>query len=145
MDVSSVQFELLQESAEVATGLQNVQQGIIFQVTMVYDKHLLIEEGTKRSGLNKSYGFVKEQQCALQEDSDEIATYQKLCYSALKQDKPVKDDTKSETQTTIAPFGKKIDFDVKEGLVEEPMYGTIGMVMETLGWTQWHRLLSKLN
>ena len=39
----SVQFELLQKSAEVTTVPQDVQQGKLFQVTMFYDSNLLLE------------------------------------------------------------------------------------------------------
>ena len=49
----SVQFELLQKSAEVTTVPQDVQQGKLFQVTMFYDSDLLLEKG------NKCYEFVK--------------------------------------------------------------------------------------
>ena len=52
----------------------------------------------------------------------------------------------------IATFGKKFDFDFKVSLVEKlsrviTMSGTLGLVMETLGWTRWHRLTAwiKLN
>ena len=40
-----VQFELLQESPEVSTVPQDVQQGILFKVTKFYDSNLLLEEG----------------------------------------------------------------------------------------------------
>ena len=39
--------------------------------------------------------------------------YQKICYSAMKLDKPVNDDIKIETQTMDALFGKETDFDFK--------------------------------
>ena len=58
----SVQFELLQERAEVTTGLQKVQQRKLFQMTMFYVVTLLLEEENKWLDLNKSYGFEKEQQ-----------------------------------------------------------------------------------
>ena len=57
----SVQFELLQKSAEVTTVPQDVQQGKLFQVTMFYDSNLLLEEGNKCYEFVKSYDFVNEQ------------------------------------------------------------------------------------
>ena len=57
----SVQLELLQEMAEVSTVLQKVQQGKLFQVTIVYDSTLLLEGGNKCFELNKSCGFVNKQ------------------------------------------------------------------------------------
>ena len=116
---SSVQRELLQESAEVFTVQQDVQQGKIFEVTMLHDSTLLLEEGNKCFEFDKSYGFVHEQQFALLDDCSEEAMYRKLCHVAAKNDKPVECNAKGETRTMIATFGKKIDFDFKVGLVEE--------------------------
>ena len=45
--------------------------------------------------------------------------YQKVCHVAMKHDKPVNGDAKSETQTVNATFAKKSDFDLKVSLVEE--------------------------
>ena len=58
---SSVQLELLQESAEVTAIQQDIQQGKIFEVTMFHDSTLLLEEGNKCFEFDKSYGFVHEQ------------------------------------------------------------------------------------
>ena len=71
----SVQLEVLQEMAEVSTVLQKGQQGKLFQVTMFYAVTLLLEEGNKYLELNKSYGFVNEQQFALHENLDETAMH----------------------------------------------------------------------
>ena len=148
----NVQLELLQEMAEVSTVLQKVQQGKLFQVTIVYDSNLLLEEGNKCLELDQSYGFVKEQQCALQEYLNELAMYQKICHVAMKHDKPAKGNAKVETQVVNATFGKKTDFDFNESLLEEtiPSHSNVWnpwTVMETLEWTQWHKLTSlmKLN
>ena len=65
---SSVQMELLQKSAEVITVQQDVQQGKPFQVTMFNDSNLLPEEGNKCFEFVKIYGFVHEQQLALQDN-----------------------------------------------------------------------------
>ena len=116
---SSVQRELLQESAEVFTVQQDVQQGKIFEVTMLHDSTLLLEEGDKCFEFDKSYGFVHEQQFALLDDCSEEAMYRKLCHVAAKHDKPVECNAKGETRTMIATFGKKFDFDFKVSLVEE--------------------------
>ena len=75
LDESTVPFELLQESAEVITVQQDVQQGTLFQVTVFYAGTLLLEERNKRSELDKSFGFVNEQQFALQDNWTEGAMY----------------------------------------------------------------------
>ena len=116
---SSVQRELLQESAEVFTVQQDVQQGKIFEVTMLHDSTLLLEEGNKCFEFDKSYGFVHEQQFALLDDCNEEAMYRKLCHVAAKHDEPVECNAKGETRTMIATFGKKFDFDFKVSLVDE--------------------------
>ena len=116
---SSVQRELLQESAEVFTVQQDVQQGKIFEVTMLHDSTLLLEEGNKCFEFDKSYGFVHEQQFALLDDCSDEAMYRKLCHVAAKHDEPVECNAKGETRTMIATFGKKFDFDFKVSLVEE--------------------------
>ena len=116
---SSVQRELLQESAEVFTVRQDVQQGKIFEVTMLHDSTLLLEEGNKCFEFDKSYGFVHEQQFALLDDCNEEAMYRKLCHVAAKHDKPVECNAKGETRTVIATFGEKFDVDFKVSLVEE--------------------------
>ena len=116
---SSVQRELLQESAEVFTVQQDVQQGKIFEVTMLHDSTLFLEEGNKCFEFDKSYGFVHEQQFALLDDCNEEAMYRKLCHVAAKHDKPVECNAKGETRTVIATFGEKFDVDFKVSLVEE--------------------------
>ena len=116
---SSVQRELLQESAEIFTVHQDIKQGKIFEVTMFHDSTLLLEEGNKCFEFDKSYGFVHEQQFALLDDCSEEAMYRKLCHVAAKHDKPVECNAKGETRTMIATFGKKFDFDFKVSLVEE--------------------------
>ena len=115
----SVQLELLQESAEVITVQQDVQQGKLFEVTMFYDSNLLFEEGNKCFEFVKKFGFVHEHQFALQDDWNEGVTYQKHCHVAMKDGIPVKGNAKGETQTMNAPFGKKADFDFEVSLVEE--------------------------
>ena len=115
----SVQFELLQKSAEVTTVPQDVQQEKLFQVTMFYDSNLLLEEGNKCYEFVKSYDFVNEQRYTLPEDLNEIVMYQKLCHVAMKHEKPAKSNAKTETQVVNATFGKKTDFDFNESLLEE--------------------------
>ena len=115
----NVKLELVQESAEVFTVQQDIQQGNIFEVTMFHDSTLLLEEGNKCFEFDKSYGFVHEQQFALLDDCNEEAMYRKLCHVAAKHDEPVECNAKGETRTMIATFGKKFDFDFKVGLVEE--------------------------
>ena len=83
--------------AEVSTVLQKVQQGKVFQVTMFYDVTLLLEEGNKYLELNKSYGFVNEQQFALQENLNETAMHRRLCHGAVNHDKPVEGNARGET------------------------------------------------
>ena len=116
---SSVQHELLQESAEIFTVHQDIKQGKIFEVTMFHVSTLLLEEGNKCFEFDKSYGFVHEQQFALLDDCNEEAMYRKLCHVAAKHDEPVECNAKGETRTMIATFGKKFDFDFKVSLVEE--------------------------
>ena len=115
----NVKLELVQESAEVFTVQQDIQQGKIFEVTMFHDSTLLLEEGNKCFEFHKNYGFVHEQQFALLDDCSEEAMYRKLCHVAAKHDKPVECNAKGETRTMIATFGKKFDFDFKVSLVEE--------------------------
>ena len=116
---SSVQFELLQECAEVITVQQDVQQRKLSKMTMFYDSTLLLEEGNKCFEFVKNYGFVHEQQFALQDGWNEGVMYQKQCHVAMKDDKPVKGNAKCETPSMNATFGKKTDFDFKVSLVEE--------------------------
>ena len=116
---SSVHYELLQESAEVFTVQQDVQQGKIFEVTMLHDSTLLLEEGNKCFEFDKSYGFVHEQQFALLDDCNEEAMYLNLCHVATKHDKPVECNAKCETRTVTATFGEKFDVNFKVSLVEE--------------------------
>ena len=115
----NVKLELVQESAEVFTVQQDIQQGKIFEVTMLHDSTLLLEEGNKCFEFDKSYGFVHEQQFALLDDCNEEAMYRKLCHVAAKHDKPVECNAKGETRTVIATFGEKFDVDFKVSLVEE--------------------------
>ena len=126
----SVQFEMLQESAEVTTGLHKVQQGKLFQVTMFYSVTLLLE-GNKCPGLSKSYGFVNQQQFALHENLNETAMYQKLCHGVVAHDKPLKSNAKGEAQTMNASFGKKNDFDFKLTLFEETI------PVQSNVWNHW--------
>ena len=144
---SSVQLELLQDSEENTAVQQDIQQGKIFEVTMFHDSTLLLEEGNNCFEFDKSYVFVHEQQFALLNDCNEEAMYRKLCHVAAKHDKPVECNAKGETGTMIATFGKKFDFDFKVSLVEETIRviticGTLGLEMETLGWTPWHKLMA---
>ena len=115
----NVKLELVQESAEVFTVQQDIQQGKIFEVTMFHDSTLLLEEENNCFEFDKSYGFVHEQQFALLDDCNEEAMYRKLCHVAAKHDEPVECIAKGETRTMIATFGKKFDFDFKVSLVEE--------------------------
>ena len=115
----NVKLELLQESAEVFTVQQDIQQGKIFEVTMFHDSTLLLEEGNKSFEFDESYGFVHEQQFALLDDCNEEAMYRELCHVAAKHDKPVECNAKGETRTMIATFGEKFDVDFKVSLVEE--------------------------
>ena len=84
-----------------------------------YTETLLFDEGNKCFEVDKSYGFVHEQHFALQDDSNEGAMYQKLCRVAMKHDKPVEGNAKSETQTMNATFGRNFDFDFKVRLGQE--------------------------
>ena len=115
----SVQFELLHEMAEVSTVLQKVQQGKLFQVTIVYDRTLLLEGGNKCFALNKSCGFVNEQPFALQDYWKEDAMHRKLCHGAVKHDKPVEGNARGETRTMNSIFGKKSEIECKVSLVKE--------------------------
>ena len=101
-------------------------------MTKFYDSKLLIEKGNKRFEFVESYGIVHEQQFAVQDDWNEKAMYRKLCYSAMKQDKPVNDDIKIETQTMNASFEKETDFDFKKSLVEQLIPS------DSKVWNQWN-------
>ena len=115
----SVQLELLLESAEVITVQHDVQQGKLFEVTMFHDSTLLLEEGNKKCfDFVKSYGFVNEQQFALQKSLNEEVMCQQLCHVAMKHDKPVKGN-EGETQAMNTSFGKKFHFDFKVSFVED--------------------------
>ena len=114
-----VQLELLLESAEVITVQHDVQQGKLFEVTMFHDSTLLLEEGNKKCfDFVKSYGFVNEQQFALQKSLNEEVMCQQLCHVAMKHDKPVKGN-EGETQAMNTSFGKKFHFDFKVSFVED--------------------------
>ena len=113
---SSVQFELLQERVKVVARLQNVQ-AILFKVRMFYAGTLL--EVNKCFEVDKSYGFVHEQQFELQWYWSEEAMCQKLCHVARKLGKAVKGNAKSGTQVMNSPFGKKSDFEFNVSLAEE--------------------------
>ena len=69
--------------------------------------------------MDKSFKFVHEQQFALLDDWNEEAMYQKLCHNAMKHEKPVEGNVKSETQFMITTFGKEFDFYFKVSLAEE--------------------------
>ena len=125
----SVQFELLQKSAEVTTVPQDVQQGKLFQVTMFYGSDLLLEKGNKCYEFVKSYDFVNEQRYTLPEDLNEIVMYQKLCHVAMKHEKPAKSNAETETQVVNATFGKKTDFDFNESLLEDLSHRNV--------WNHW--------
>ena len=127
----SVQLELLQEMADLSTVLQKIQQGKLFQVTIVYDRTLLLEGGNKCFELNKSCGFVNEQPFALQDYWKEEAMHRKLCHGAVKHDKPVEGNARGETQTMNSTFGKKSEIECKVSLVEEiiPSHSSI--------WNPW--------
>ena len=58
--------------------------------------------------MDKSYGFVHEQQFAIQDDWNEEAMYQKQYRVAMEHDEPLEGNTKGETQAMIAPCGEKI-------------------------------------
>ena len=66
---------------------------------MFYVRNLHFEEGNKCFELDKRFGFVNEQQFALEDDCNEEAMYQKVCHVAMKHDKPVESNSKGETQT----------------------------------------------
>ena len=119
---SSVQFELLQESAEATTVkklLPRAQQANLVLVTTFYADNILLEEGNKCFELDNRFGLVNEQQFALQDNWNEEAMYQKQCHVAMKDSKLVKCNAKSETQAMEVPFVKKTDYDFKVNLVEE--------------------------
>ena len=103
----------------MSTVLQKVQQGKLFQVTKFCDSNLLLEKGNQCLELDQSYGFVKEQQCALQENLNEIAMYQKLCHVTVTRDKPVEGNARDDKQTMNATFERNSDFDFEINLVEE--------------------------
>ena len=85
-----VQFELLQESTtEYSATLQHVEQRELLRMTTFYVGNLLLEEENKCFEMDKSLRFVHEQKFALQDDRNEEAMYQKLCYLAMKHDKPM--------------------------------------------------------
>ena len=65
-----MQFELLQENAEVITVQRDVQQGKLFQVTMFYVRNQHFQEEIK---MDEKFGFVNEQQFALQDNRNEGA------------------------------------------------------------------------
>ena len=115
----SVQLELLQEIAEVSTVLQKVQQGKLYQVTILYDCTLLLEGGNKCFELNKSCEFVNEQPSALQDYWKEEAMHRKPCHGAAKHDKPVEGNARGETRTMNSTLGKKSEIECKVSLVEE--------------------------
>ena len=93
--------------------------------------NLLLEGGNKCFELYKSLGFMHEPQFALQDDWNEETMYQNFCHVAMEHDNPLEGNSKSETQTMNAIFGKKFHFDFKIGLVEEtnPSDSTV--------WSRW--------
>ena len=104
----SVQFQLLQESTtEGTTALQLVEHEKRFPMTTFYVGYQHLEEGNKGFQLDKNFGFVHEQQIALQADWNEQAVYQKIYRVAIEHDKPVEGNTKNELHTMNAQFRKK--------------------------------------
>ena len=69
--------------------------------------------------LPKSYGFVHEQQLAIEDHWNEGPMYQKLCHAAMNRGTPVEGYAKFQTRTMNTPFGKKAEFDFEVSLVEE--------------------------
>ena len=114
-----VQFEVLQECAEVITVQQGVQQGKLLQVTVFYAGTLLLEERNKCFEMDKSFGFVNEQPFALQDYWKEEAMHQQICHGAVKQDKTVEGNARSETRTMNSTYGKKSEIDFKVSLLKK--------------------------
>ena len=85
-------------------------------MTRFYADNLLLEERNKCFEFDKRYGFVREQQFALQNDWNEEVMYQKSCHVAVKHEKPVDGEAKCETQTMNATFGKTFAFDLLKKL-----------------------------
>ena len=83
---------------------------------MLYDPNLLLEEGNKCFEMDKCFGFIHEQHCALQDDWNEEAMYQRLCHEVVTQDEPVEGKTKGGLQAMNAPFEKKLVFFFKVSL-----------------------------
>ena len=108
-----VQLELLQECAEVITIQQDVQQGKLFQMTMFYDSNLFREEGNNCFEMDKSFGFVNEQQCALQDDWNEIVMYRKICHGAVKHDKPVEGNARGKHEPWIQPLERSLKLNAR--------------------------------
>ena len=75
-----MQSELLQECAEVTLELHIVQQTKLCQKTVFYASTLLLEKRNESFDLDKSYGFVTEQQFTLQGVLEEIAMYLTQCH-----------------------------------------------------------------
>ena len=78
--------------------------------------------------------------------------HQGLCHVAKKDGKPVEGNAKCETHTRMYLSDRKLIFTSKQALLKKLsrviiMCGTLGLVMETLGWTKCHLLkaLMKLN
>ena len=93
--------------------------------------YTLKKEGNKCFELDKKFGFVNEQQFALQDDWNEVAMYQKLYHVALKHDKPEKGNAKAETHTMNEPFEKETDFDSEVSLIEEAIQSSNNV------WDRW--------
>ena len=68
--------------------------------------------------MDKSSGFVNEQQCALQDNWNEIVMYRKLCHGVVTHDKPMEGNARDDKQTMNATFERKSDFDFEKNLVE---------------------------
>ena len=64
-------------------------------------------------------GFFHAQQCALQEDWDEEAMYQKLCHFAMKHGEPVEGNAKGGIQRHECNLWKEFSPYSKVILVEE--------------------------
>ena len=62
---------------------------------------------------------MSKQPFALQDDWNQESMYQKLCRGTMRLDEPLDRNTKRETPSMNAPFGKKFNVDFKVKLFQE--------------------------
>ena len=82
-------------------------------MTKISADSLLLDEGNKCFDFAKSYGFVHEQQLAIEDHWNEGPINQKLCHAAMNRGTPVEGYVKFQTRTMNTPLERKLNLTSK--------------------------------